>query len=98
MSENDVPPGRAVCRFLLFLLLTVFLAGSSMGQNSGKRDEADEQARKEVLQLEDEQVQYVQKGDTAGLERVYAEGIAYTYANGELVSKADALARIRSGK
>ena len=88
-----------VWRFLLLATLATFLTRMSMGQEpAGKRTEAVEQASKEVLELENEQVQYVQTGDAEALERVYAEGIAYTYANGELVSKAEALARIRSGK
>lgn len=94
-AGDTLPTGR----FLLLILSALSLAGCATGQAlAGKQADADQQAAKEVLALEDEQVQYVQKGDTEALSRVYADGIAYTYSNGELVSKTEALARIRSGK
>jgi uncharacterized protein (TIGR02246 family) len=98
-SQNGTRSRPAVWRFLLLPLLTVSLAGSSTGQEpSANGADAVEQAKREVLALENEQVQDVFKGDAEALDRVYADDIAYTYANGELVSKSQALANIRSGK
>lgn len=96
---NTTKTGPAVWRLVLLPLLTASLASSSRGQEPSRSGaDADEQAKKEVLALENKQVQDVQRGDADALAQVYADGIAYTYANGELVSKSEALGRIRSGK
>ena len=85
-------------RILVLPLLAVAMAGAANGQGTaGNETDAVEQAKKEVLAVEAEQVQDVLKGDADALGRVYADDIAYTYASGEIVTKSQALANIRSG-
>jgi ketosteroid isomerase-like protein len=82
-------------RVLLFLLLAAALAG--LAAAPGGRA-ADSEIEKEILALEEAQNQAFVKGDADALDRIYADELAWTNQNGELLTKAQILADIRSGK
>ena len=76
-------------RVLLFLLLAAALAG--LAAAPGGRA-ADSEIEKEILALEEAQNQAFVKGDADALDRIYADELAWTNQNGELLTKAQILA------
>jgi ketosteroid isomerase-like protein len=50
----------------------------------------------EVMKMEEERNQALQKGDIATLERIYSDDLVYTNATGALLSKAQHLAELKS--
>jgi Domain of unknown function (DUF4440) len=54
--------------------------------------------KKEVLHLEEIQVQAVMRRDAEVLDRIYADDFAYTNQFGELIPRAQVLVGFRSGK
>lgn len=51
----------------------------------------------EILDLEQQWVSALLKGEADTLEQMYADGIVYTHTNADLDTKASYLAKIRSG-
>jgi hypothetical protein len=64
-------------------------------QNDGK---SVEEIRKEILEVEEVRNQAMLKHDTAPLERMYADDIAWTNPSGDVLSKAQILADLQTGK
>jgi ketosteroid isomerase-like protein len=83
-------------RILLISLLTVALAGTSRAQGTAK-SQADAKTEEEVLKVEREKDQAMQKGDLATLTRVYADDLIFVNPRGEVLSKAQRLADVRPG-
>jgi len=83
-------------RILLISLLTVALAGAARAQGTG-RSQSDAQTEEEVLKVEREKDQAMQKGDLATLTRVYADDLIFVNPRGEVLSKAQRLADVRPG-
>ncbi len=52
--------------------------------------------RDEVMKLEEERNQALQKGDIATLERIYSDDLVYTNATGALLTKPQHLAELKS--
>ena len=52
----------------------------------------------EILKHEDEDHQAFIKGDADAIDRLYADDVSLTYADGKMITKAQLLADIRSGK
>ena len=63
-----------------------------------KTTAAADSARDEVMKVEEERNQALQKGDAATLERIYSDDLVYSNAGGELLTKAQHLADIRARK
>jgi len=55
-----------------------------------------EDLRDEVMKMEDERNQALQKGDIATLERIYSDDLVYTNATGALLTKSQHLAELKS--
>jgi ketosteroid isomerase-like protein len=85
-------------RTLLWLtFLTTTVPGFIKAQeNSGGDTKAVEHLRNEVLRIEEERNQALQKGDAAALERIYTDDLVYTNALGYVLTKAQHLADIRT--
>ena len=86
-------------RILLVLLTAIVLASFvSAEEAAGTERRADQQASKEVLQVEAEANQALVKSDVKVLGRIWADDISYTSADGALVTKADFLNSLRTGE
>ena len=86
-------------RMLLLLLLTVALAGTLKGQGTdGNKAESVEAVKREVLKVEEERNQAMLKGDADALGRICADELAWMSPRGELLTKAEMLENLRSGK
>lgn len=86
-------------RNVLYPLLMVGLVGIAKGQPTAPNDaDAVEEAKTEVLKVDAERDQALQKGDVDALDRMYADGMVFTNGKGELFNKAQFLANFRSRK
>jgi ketosteroid isomerase-like protein len=83
-------------RWIGLLLIALVLVGPVCAQAT-KTAESEEDIKKEVLMVEEEQDQAVAKSDIQTLERIWADNLVYTAPNGELLTKAQHLAEFKSG-
>ena len=83
-------------RILLLPLLIVALVGPARAQGT-PGNQADREIEKEILKLEDERNEAMQKGDIAVLDRTLAEDYVYVNTRGQLHTKAERLADYQSG-
>ena len=84
---------------ILVPLLMVVLAGIASGQSTGpNKSEGAEAIKREILKHEDADHEAFMKDDANAIDRLYADGVSLTYADGKIISKAQLLADIRSGK
>jgi hypothetical protein len=84
--------------FLLPLLTVAFAVFVDAQESNSKKADAVEVIKKQILHIEEIQVQAVMKGDAEVLDRIYADDFAYTNQFGELIPRAQVLAGFRSGK
>ena len=86
-------------KFIALSALMIALVGISKAQEANpSKPESNEAIKKEILKLEDEQHVAFVNGDAGIIDRIYADDAALTYADGKLITKAQLLADIRSGK
>lgn len=85
-------------RWILLLgLLTLAKPALVSAQQSVVKDpQATEALKDEVLKIEEERNQALQKGDADALDRIYADDLVYTNARGYVLTKAQHLADIRT--
>jgi ketosteroid isomerase-like protein len=83
-------------RSLLGLLLLASV-GMVQAQTPAKEARGAGGLRSEVMKVEDARSQALQSGDADALDRLYADDLAYTNARGQVLTKAQHLADIRSG-
>jgi ketosteroid isomerase-like protein len=57
-----------------------------------------ENATDEILKVDDERNQALQKGDIAALDRIYSDDLVYANATGALLTKAEHLADLKARK
>jgi hypothetical protein len=87
-----------VMRTLLFaFLMTVSLVRPTKAQANTPKQVATNAEEREVLKTENELEHALEVGDTGVLDRVYSDDFSYTNASGELLSKAQLLADLRTG-
>jgi len=81
------------------LFLTVLLAASLVGTIKAQELTGDkaEQVKKDVLKIEEERAQALEKGDLAVLDRILADDYVYVNVLGELNTKAQRLTNTQSG-
>jgi hypothetical protein len=84
-------------RILLLTLLVVAFVGSVKGQGTAG-NEADTKVKKEILKIDDELNQAGLNGIADAFGRFLADDIAWTNANGEILTKAQVLDDFRSGR
>ena len=86
-------------RMFLLPLLTFALAAFVKGQEtSSSKAHADQAIKKEIFKVEQVQDEAILKGDTAVLNRIYADNFAYSNQFGVLIPRDQVLANFRSGK
>jgi hypothetical protein len=86
-------------KLLLPMLLAASLVGTLQAQEATGK--AAEQVKKEIINLETEKLPSIlQKGSVAAdwFNRIDADGIVHIRSDGSLVTKAQAVAKIRSGE
>jgi ketosteroid isomerase-like protein len=87
---------KTMRRILLISLLTIAFAGTARAQAAAK-SHADTETEEQVLKVEHEKDQAMQKGDLATLTRIYADGLIFVNPRGEVLSKAQRLADVKPG-
>ena len=86
-------------RILLLSALTIALVWTAKGQGtSGNQGYVVEKAKEEVLKVEDEMNQAIEKGDVNTLGRIFADDFTVTNPSGKIITRAQDLAEIRSGE
>jgi hypothetical protein len=81
---------------LLLLLLAVTLGGPARAQGTA-RNQADREIENEILKIEHEKDEAMQKGDVATLDRIYADDLTFVNTRGQVATKAERLADLRPG-
>jgi len=85
-------------RILWVFVLAATFAGTGRGQTAPSDTASAEQAKKEVLKLEEERMKALQTVDVAVLDRIYSDTLVYTSERGQVLTKAQRLADLQSGK
>jgi uncharacterized protein (TIGR02246 family) len=94
LTERSIPMKR-------ILVITVLIIAASFvitGPASGKRARQSGNTEQAIRQLMNEQANAQQKNDTAALERIWADDFTFTNSSGEVQTKAQRLAEIKSGE
>ncbi|MGH9356985.1 MAG: nuclear transport factor 2 family protein [Terriglobia bacterium] len=86
-----------VRQILLLPLLTIALAGFARGQGTAG-NQTDAEIEKQVLNVERERDQAIQKRDMATLDRIHGDDLSFVNTHGMVVNKTQYLDDIRSGK
>ena len=81
---------------LLSLLMIATLALVTAQQSLGKDAQAIEDLKDEVLKIEEDRNQALQKGDADALDHIYSDDLVYTNARGYVLTKAQHLADVRT--
>jgi len=84
---------------IAFICLLMVLPGFGVAQSiDGNGPARDEAIKKEILKHEDEDHEAFKKGNASAIDRLYADGVSLTYADGKMISKAQLMADIKAGK
>jgi ketosteroid isomerase-like protein len=81
---------------LLLNLLVITASAFARTQESDGKDPQVGDVKNEVLKIEAERNQALQKGDANALDRIYTDDLAYTNARGYVLTKAQHLADIKA--
>ena len=81
-------------RLLIIALSAVALLGVAKWTARGANTSED--SKNEILKVDEERNQALQKGDVAALDRIYATDLVYTNARGEVLTRAQHLADIKA--
>ena len=87
-----------MARIPLVPLLIFAFVSCVMGQESAPNEPDAEATKSEILHVEEVQDQAIMNGDTATLDRIYAEDFAYMNQFGDLIPRAQVLAGFQSRK
>jgi ketosteroid isomerase-like protein len=82
-------------RILLLSLLAVVFLGQARAQTA--KGQTDAEIEEEVLKVEHEKDQAMQKGDVATLDRIYGDKLIFVNPRGRVLSKAQRLADVKPG-
>jgi ketosteroid isomerase-like protein len=81
---------------LLLTVLAVAWVGFARAQGTAK-SQTSADIEEEVLKVEHEKDQAMQKGDVTTLDRIYADKLIFVNPRGQVLSKAQRLAEVRPG-
>ena len=84
-------------RFFWIPLFAMAFAGMTRGQEAAASPADVEQIKAEVLKVEQKNTEAVARGDIATLDRIYSDELSFS-ARGELLTKAQVLENIKSGR
>ena len=84
----------------IFIVLALITAAAFVitGRASDKSTKEESSSEKAIRQLLSEQAAAQQKADTAALGRIWADDFTFTSSSGEIQTKAQRLAEIKSGE
>ncbi|MEW6211722.1 MAG: nuclear transport factor 2 family protein [Acidobacteriota bacterium] len=85
-------------RIIVIAMLMIAASSITTGQTSGKRASQNGDAEQAIRQLVSELVNAQLKGDTATLDRIWADDFTFTNSSGEVQTKAQRLTEIKSGE
>jgi ketosteroid isomerase-like protein len=86
-------------RYVSYVLgSTMYLFGCVHAQEAGKPAETVEQLKAEVLHIEEVRNKAMLEHDTSVLNRMYADDLSWTNPSGEVLTKAQVLADLETGK
>ncbi|MGH9356984.1 MAG: nuclear transport factor 2 family protein, partial [Terriglobia bacterium] len=85
-----------VRQILLIPLLMTALAGFARAQETAGNP-TDAEVEKQILKVEHEKDQAMQKGDVATLDRIYGDDLSFVNVRGQVLNKAQRLADYRPG-
>ena len=83
--------------FVMSVLAFVLAAGVNGQESASSQPDSVEAIKKEIMQVEEAQVEAVVKGDAKTLDRIYADDFAYTNQFGELIPREQVIAGFHSG-
>ena len=81
---------------VLVLIMSLNLVCDTGGQEAAKPN-SDAEIQKEILQVDSERYEAMQRRDMAALDRLHADGLVFVNTKGRLLNKAEYLEEIRSG-
>jgi ketosteroid isomerase-like protein len=76
-------------------IFIVILASFAIVKSSTRTVAAEAGAKEEILKVDEERNQALQKGDVATLDRIYSDDLVYANATGALLTKAQHLADLK---
>jgi uncharacterized protein (TIGR02246 family) len=85
-------------RIVVIAMLMIAASSVTMGQTNGKKASRNGNAEQAIRQLMSELANAQLKGDTATLDRIWADDFTFTNSSGEVQTKAQRLAEIKSGE
>ena len=92
---HALPKRRATTMQLLLPFLALLLVGPARAQTA--EHQADTTIEKEILKVEEERDQALQKLDMATLDRLQADGLVVVTTGGQVLDKARYMEELRSG-
>jgi hypothetical protein len=80
-------------------LLAILALGmtSRAGPQDAVKPESDAEIQKEILAIDSQRYEAMQKRDMAALDRLHADGLVFINTKGRLLNKAEYLEEVRSG-
>jgi ketosteroid isomerase-like protein len=97
-SEEEGRQSMKSLKSLLFGLVVFTCIGAHAQVPGPKSSDKVEAIKAEILKVEDERNAAIMRGDTATLDKMYSDEIAWTNPSGELLTKAEVLAHLKSGE
>jgi ketosteroid isomerase-like protein len=89
---------RVMSKMALIVLLAMLVAAVPTRLLAGPDDAGSEQVKQQVLEVENHLNQAMLHADVATLDQIYTDNLAYMNAGGEVMSKAEVLAKFKSGE
>jgi hypothetical protein len=83
-------------RPILLISLAITVVGCARAQGTGK-SQTNAEIEEEVLKVEHEKDQAMQKGDASTLDRIYGGKLSFVNPRGQVLSSAQRLADVRPG-
>lgn len=83
-------------RLFLVPVLATALLGSAKGQGVRAPLNSEESVKVEIMRLQDEEDRALLRGDVPLLDRLWADSLLYPNDNGEVLTKSQRLAEVRS--
>jgi hypothetical protein len=80
----------------LLSIMAIAVICSAKGQDSGKHD-SDAEIQKQILAVDNERYQAMEKRDMAAMDRLHADGLVFINTKGRMLNKAEYLEEVRSG-
>jgi len=84
-------------RILIIAVITMATSALALGQTTDKKAARSSNVEQELIKLDKEWTEANVRGDTATLDRIFADDYTVTNVQGEVLTKAQAIANLKSG-